>query len=447
MDPFVTVGALALLGFALARGQGIAPAVGGPALPSPPIEEVVQNGAASGADFWLEEGMLFDKCDLPDARRGWTPTENACAARWHADRAELFRQQVWLPASRVPIKSLGADDFQLALRFLAGALDRSAVPLTYGQSKRINDFNDATGWVGPLSTVAGAIVDLFTFGLATRIITPIANAAANAGSDADSQVGATESTDAYLTRKQAEFAAATVTFRAFAKGQESHLAIDEGPATLGDGYVDIQAQKQTTTPRIVAGPSSDFGYEPMVFPDGTRLYFRAGLHAKGPNNTWLFGWVSRETGYTGDPLDKTARPERIARIARLFRTLDVMGAMMYPVKVATLTGGGRDAEGNINVADLDAVRYTVPQGLYAYRIGGAELWGCVLPAHPLDGASDLSTERARIAASTTYAPAVLAPNVAHVAAQLVPTSFAAPVVPAPSSGLSASQLHAAITRR
>lgn len=375
----LTLGGLGALAWYLsrrgaARGVPSSPGVGTEASDGP--RDVSQGVDFSFGDYWLTAGtgLRADRCSLPDDRQeAWSDGQKACAAAWHKARADVFYAQVWKPASRIPISSLTAEDFDRAARFLSNGFDRRNMPLTYGQNKAINDFNDSLTVANVFFFVGAAIGKVF-----------------GVSSSVDPGASASEAyTDFVESVKQA------VT-------DDTSLIIDEAPSDP-----DTLAKHSVNSPFIDGGspsgrsPSIDFGYDPIVYEWG-HFYIRMRLLETTPYGTLRHPWVSREMGYSG-PDDVTLTPEKVSIAARMYRTLDVIGAMLRPQRKARLYGSA-PAEGieSVSISDL-TIGYTLSNpSLYAYKVGAVELWGCVLPAAAEDVATDLANELGRDLASVDY---------------------------------------------
>jgi hypothetical protein len=314
----------------------------------------------------------------------------------------------------VPITSLTKDDFAMATAFLANKLDRRGVPWTYGQSKAVNDFNDQVGWAQEMLKIFTPILDGLSFGLVSRVGGAISEGAGGASVNDAEHV-----TDAY----QASIAAVP---QWTATGENS-LVVKEAPAAgeydasdpLLTQYGEANKAYDSTfiDPR---GPSLDFGYEPIEY-DWGNLYFRCQLFATSNEaNSWRFPWVCRELGYPSDGkdggsiTDKTAKASIIAKRARLFRALDVLGGMLKPDYQTMIYGATPDADGNINITDVKTIRNVRP-GLFAYKVGAVELWGCVLPAAPEDKATDLRNTVGKQLARSNYVGEIPAPPLGYKA--------------------------------
>lgn len=365
--PVIVLGllAIALVG-APSSGAGGATTQG----TSGPSAGTIAEGA-TGDDFFLTGGnwKRQDLCGVGEERRAWTPEELACVAEFRAGRAQRFVDQVWTPASRVPISSLTAEDFAFALRFLANGMNRQNVPLTEDQQRAIDEYND-NGAVQFMSVIA-PIASALTFGLAKK-----AEDANEQGKQdyRDYIVGGLPLPSHPLLRPLKLWPA------------PASCTGDDGIFYCGTG-IDSR------------GPSMTFGFDPLKAPSGT-VYVRMGLLAEW-THAWALPWVSQEMGYRSVD-DRVLNEEKIVRAARLFRTFDVIGASVYSQRQSVFTGDAPEGAEAISITDTTVnYRLAIPD-LYAYKVGGRELWGCVLPAAPEDNAYDLKGELGRTLASADY---------------------------------------------
>lgn len=416
-------GAGLLLWLALRRGpQG--PAV----VPRTPDSTVAEGAPLSVGDFWLTSGtgLRADQCDLPDDRHEvWSEAQRACVGKWHADRANWFVQQVVTPASRVTVReAMTPEALSLAARFLSNQLDRSSAPWTYGQTKAVNDFNDA----GEMRFAQGML----------SLLAPI-TAILGAGGDSVANVQGT------VDKARADYQSAVLALSQAAADTDV-LSFALQPTSDDPVFAQFADAESVDSWRIdPRGPSIDFGFDPLRFPWGD-VYVRMRLLKAGNYGGWYYPFLSRELGYD-NPADKTLTPEKVAKVARLWRTLDVLGAITRPIRQAVLVDGNYEpGSRDIGVAGLN-VKYRLPpgmKGLYAYKVGGLELWGASLPAHPDDGAIDLSNELGRdlaesgwvaphidstVAASETWTPKTPLSDVGDTVAQ---STYVPPSAPAPA---------------
>ncbi len=379
--------------FGASGGSASATGVAGAVIPGPPPSVIAAGAPFSVGDFWLSSGLTRDKCGIPDTRETWSAETMACTAAARRESANWFLQQVWIPASRVPITSLTPADFELAIRFLQGGMNRQGVPLSYGQSAAIDDFNDSVGWAAEATGVIGSIVNGLTFGLYGALELGV-GAIVDSSMDGDQHGG----TVAAITEAAKEEYAQSVVRLAGIVTDDSALIVETYPkdeqgiarSSLDSPYVDDR------------GLSFDFGFDPLRFEWGD-IYCRMGLlaHAAG-RGTWRFGWVSQEMGY-GNFNDKTLSEEKVVRHARLYRTCDVIAALLRPDRLALFVGTAPvgETEG-INIGDTTIMYRPSNPALKAYKVGLMELWGCVLPAAPEDNATDLTNELGRALAGSTY---------------------------------------------
>lgn len=376
--------------------------------PPPEVSEVVGDALTAGEDFWLAFGARMRDVSVDHHAGGEATSAEDVAqlAQNHRDRANLFYSTVYMPASRVPITSLTVDDYKLAMAILTNVVDRTNTPLTLSQTNNqaaLEQLEDINAFNKYAMYIAGA----FTFGILTAIDTAAVNIAKASDEDYAKAAGGENTTAGVndkIIRDWKEMVASGPRFATRVTdlqhqpkpaGEDAQNAA-EGRyvygATVDEPWVDG------------AGPSMDFGWDPTTFTDARGpVWFGVGLLRPAPNGwgAWKYGFVCKETGYQGgDVNDKRPQAERIARVARAWRALDVMRGILYPTVIwkesgVPLSASQVDADGVpfVTPGELRAnLTRHVPKGLYAYRVGSFEIWGATLPPHAKDGAVQLDAQ-------------------------------------------------------
>lgn len=394
----------------------------GGAIPPETLNGQILAGVDVSTDYFETLGGVEDVIDLPDDRRtAWTEEQRAKVAEYRERRKQLWYRQVHETAARVPISALTADDIRTAMGLVMNALNRSACPMTRGQILKIEAVREATEDALEAQEIITGILGAFTFGIYNALETGIGGSIARAETDGKAS---TQREVIELYNQGIANAGQVIGGSADDLRIDSRVVLDRLSAAEQDALYEQRVENPTAFEEFYDTQAAwEFGSEPIMV-DGAPVYARR--HLFDPDRqgagTWAKGWLSAELACTG------SIAERVVRRARVYRACDAIGAALRPYRISVIVGKP-DADGVININAPGAVVYRVPRGLYAYRVGGAELWGCVLPPHPADQAVDLVASQPavfRLDDMTKVAsPLEAEPTKARAATPVVDTQYAA----------------------